>query len=783
MDAGILQAFQEQIPGMDELRRDETDEINELLKRLESMETMDDSEELQNQIMDTVNGYPELMQAMREFNNEHSFEKEKVEYERLKLEEQISMLEKVIEEGIRQTNELQEIHHSEVEDLHSQILNLQKQVAAHVRFIDEHCIDSEEIRSEMQKDIDRLVVELEEQCKHNRTAESLQTQVERLEIEYGDTQYKLKLADENQKRAEALLAARMEEKEQEVGDLNAEIKWFRQEYDSLLLKVEQAEQTLNQRRVELTQVKDESTVAEVKIKELTVKSDGYKIQLEDQAKSGKEQIEALKNSLNEETNISAKQRIELERLKVELDKAKDVIEKIKTTQATTTETASRAELEAEKDQMLARVATMTNDVTLRERLRLLEMKLERKSYAFDDLKKENIRLREATARRQRKDKSLERKPTFKPMYPTRSLTDLSNQTPPRDQTFKQKRKSSNGKLAPTQNEDGSSYDSEDAGYCSSLRSFSRSLQSSTSLLSLDQSGLSEHHSHQRSYNGRSHSTTNLRRSESLHALSPTTERYEKFLQPKHTSTPKRPSYQSRSSLFTNDSKDSFSSDSDSLSEVQKVYLKPCQKVKAQKPLMISTSMQTERPMTHSIKTQASPMMVTARVQTSPDKVKYYVKPREEFNTENYLPAQRIRDVARRPRDTVRESDLSRLQEQLEDKRGDIRMLRQMLREKDEAMARQNADIKNMKRELSRKNNYQNNSTTSMKQTKEEDGHDISINLKEGKDDDAYGQIQQVRPGQIQELKTVRKVVKNLNGLPVKYSTKVSVKCQKVAVFF
>ena len=121
--------------------------------------------------------------------------------------------------------------------------------------------------------------------------------------------------------------------------------------------------------------------------------------------------------------------------------------------------------------MLARVATMTNDVTLRERLRLLEMKLERKSHAFDDLKKENIRLREATERRKRKDKSLERKPAFKPMYPTRSLTDL-NQTPSRDETFKQKRKSSNGKLAPTQNEDGSSYDSEDAGYCSSLRSFS-----------------------------------------------------------------------------------------------------------------------------------------------------------------------------------------------------------------------------------------------------------------------------------------------------------------------
>merc|ERR1712131_483616 len=88
---------------------------------------------------------------------------EKVEYERLKLEEQISMLEKVIEEGIKQTTELQEIHHSEVEDLHKQIINLQKQVANHVRFIDDHCVDSEEIRTEKQKDIDRLVAQLEDQ--------------------------------------------------------------------------------------------------------------------------------------------------------------------------------------------------------------------------------------------------------------------------------------------------------------------------------------------------------------------------------------------------------------------------------------------------------------------------------------------------------------------------------------------------------------------------------------------------------------------------------------------
>ena len=54
-------------------------------------------------------------------------------------------------------------------------------MANHVRFIDDHCVDSEEIRTEMQKDIDRLVAQLEDQEKQNRTTSNLQTQVQRLE--------------------------------------------------------------------------------------------------------------------------------------------------------------------------------------------------------------------------------------------------------------------------------------------------------------------------------------------------------------------------------------------------------------------------------------------------------------------------------------------------------------------------------------------------------------------------------------------------------------------------
>lgn len=285
---------------------------------------------------------------------------------------------------------------------------------------------------------------------------------------------------------------------------------------------------------------------------------------------------------------------------------------------------------------------------------------------------------------------------------------------------------------------------------------------------------------------------------------------QKVFQPLQTSTPKRLSFLSRSSLSTNDYNEGCSSDSESSSEVHKIYLPRPTKIQKipQKPTH-TISTQTDTPMTHSVKTQAAPMMITARVQTSPDKVKYYLKPREN-DTGNHIktgidtgseysygPAQRIREAARRPRkepqvpekalravNNFREEDFSRLQGQLEEKRNDIRALRQMIREKDEALARQSQDLKMAQRELARSERDAKKSRNFPTPTPiAEEGHDLKINLKEGSDADAYGQIQQVRPGQIQELKTIRKVVKNLNGLPVKYSTKVSVKCQKVAVFF
>ena len=163
------------------------------------------------------------------------------------------------------------------------------------------------------------------------------------------------------------------------------------------------------------------------------------------------------------------------------------------------------------------------------------------------------------------------------------------------------------------------------------------------------------------------------------------------------------------------------------------------------------------------------MMITARVQTSPDKVKYYLKPRENDNGNHiktgndtgseysYGPAQRIREAARRPRkepqvpekalravNNFREEDFSRLQGQLEEKRNDIRALRQMIREKDEALARQSQDLKMAQRELARSERDAKKSRNFPTPTRiAEEGHDLKINLKEGSDADAYGQIQQV----------------------------------------
>ena len=71
----------------------------------------------------------------------------------------------------------------------------------------------------------------------SRTTDSLQQQVTRLEQECAQCRELLNLAEQNQKRAEALLEARTEEKTAEVEDMNSQIQWFRNEYDSLLKKV------------------------------------------------------------------------------------------------------------------------------------------------------------------------------------------------------------------------------------------------------------------------------------------------------------------------------------------------------------------------------------------------------------------------------------------------------------------------------------------------------------------------------------------------------------------
>ena len=89
----------------------------------------------------------------------------------------------------------------------------------------------------MQKDIDRLVHQLEDQEKSNRSAQSLQNQVQRLEGELIDLTQKLAKTAEAERKAKEELEIRKEEKDTEVSDLQNEVSWFRGEYDQLLKKV------------------------------------------------------------------------------------------------------------------------------------------------------------------------------------------------------------------------------------------------------------------------------------------------------------------------------------------------------------------------------------------------------------------------------------------------------------------------------------------------------------------------------------------------------------------
>jgi len=213
-------------------------------------------------------------------------------------------------------------------------------------------------------------------------------------------------------------------------------------------------------------------------------------------------------------------------------------------------------------------------------------------------------------------------------------------------------------------------------------------------------------------------------------------------------------------------------------------------------------------MGHSAKIQASPRMVTCSVQTfeqynpNNDSQSTAQNMRNKTNSNNmshqyessdkYLVSKNLYRSESNRTEPVRmmksrpEHDFSRLEACLSDKRDEIKDLRHQLREREEAFARQNAEIQILKRQLRdqerdfNRSRRQNNNQAL--QAPSSDMHDIKINLQDGNQDD-YGKIEQIQPGQIQELKTVRKTVKNVNGIPISYSTKVSVKCQKVAVFF
>jgi len=741
---------------LERLPKDPTeDEIQSLLRQLETMEDVDNCEELQSQIMETIQGYPELLMAMKQFNNEHAFEKEKVEFERLKLEEQISMLEKVIENGIKQTTDLQEIHHMEVDDLHNQIINLQKQVGAHVRFIDEHCVDSEEIRAEMQQDIDRLVVELEEQTKASRTTDSLQQQVARLEHECAQSRELLNLAEQNQKRAEALLESRTEEKTAEVEDMNSQIQWFRNEYDSLLKKVVSLEEELSEKKSALDELSAVNAENQLHIKELELKSSGLQSQLENEEKRSVEQLQMLKNSLNDEQKTSSRQKSELEKIKTELEKLKSLLAKSKTDneelESVKSENYSLA-TELELGKFIQETAKSCNsDADTAAKFAFLQQQLERRTAAYDDLRRENLRLREAADRRKRRDK----------LHKSNKSPSMSELCSDSLSGFSSYRKSKMTQQS-TQEDGGSNCESEDGGYCSSLRSLTRSLQSS-SMMSLDQTGLEW-------------------RSQSFSSLLSTSNSNSS---PCASSTPTHCRPRRLATLF-NDSQGSMeelSEDEGSDDRVKKVYVKPQVSGGRPRAAPVSTrdaGCQASAPRLVSSKTQTASFTETETDLWSSARSMSDVRILSDFDTSKYVTPLRIREIQRKSNRTGHETE--RLSRQLEDKREDIRLLRKLIREKDQALAARSAECANLKRELRGVKPSQ-FSQTSGSFKLNSDLSDLKINLKDEGDPDLYGHIDQIRPGQIQELKTVRKTIKDVDGKPVKYSTKVSVTCNKVAVFF
>jgi hypothetical protein len=782
----------------DKLRQSdhETHEIQLILKKLEAMEQMEDSEELENEIMSTVQQYPELMSAMKSYEENHDFEKEKVEYERLKLEEQISMLEKVNEEGIKQTTELQEIHHSEVEDLHKQIINLQKQVANHVRFIDDHCVDSEEIRTEMQKDIDRLVSKLEDQEKQNRTSTSLQTQVQRLEGEMAELTTKLACAAEGERRAKEQLEIRKDERITEVTDLQNEVTWFRGEYDQLLLKLNKCEEELSNIKFQLTENQSQLSTVEAKMNLEQTKNSELKNQIDENKKSENEKIEILKNELAEVKNVAETQKNELQYLKSELEKSKEIISKLSLRRESISEgenedffagmkkrKSSSDSLEDEINEAEEFELSMTHNndslkIKMKKKLEYLEQKLEKKSNAFNELKRENLRLKDSVDRKKRTLKKGDKL--------AQSMQDLS-----KDSTSDQN-KTRNYESRHSHEE----YDSEESGYVAShLGGSYQHIESASSLLSLDQQSdmtptrrrLSRRFGSAQILNGDDSSVN-------YDSSSPVTSRKPM------TSTPKVRYVKECEGCRDIKGRSRLSSSVE--------FKRPSANQKAQiiltneKPeTPVHTrefNTQTFQPLTHSAKVQASPRMVTCSVQTyepyvdqSPaQKTSSRFTPThtyESFETDKYLtgrnsrPEPTVRPIKSRP-----EHDFSRLEACLSDKRDEVKDLRHQLREREEAFARQNAEIQILKRQLRDQerdfNRARRQSSNPAIQIPSNDKHDIKINLSEGNQDD-YGKIEQIQPGQIQELKTVRKTVKNVNGIPISYSTKVSVKCQKVAVFF
>merc|ERR1712062_341015 len=195
-------------------------------------------------------------------------------------------------------------------------------------------------------------------------------------------------------------------------------------------KLNDCEQELKSARNELAESQRATADSEAKAEAERTKNSFLEKEIEKLEDLEKEKIVILNHNLSEAKNVAETQKNELKYLKSELEKSKEIIQKLKNetlldneenidffSEMTRTESLNRNSSTEESAQF---EPFLNNKNTIKRRMADLEQKLEKKSIAYNDLKRENLRLKDSVERKKRN--SL-KKGTEHGL--TRSMSDLS----------------------------------------------------------------------------------------------------------------------------------------------------------------------------------------------------------------------------------------------------------------------------------------------------------------------------------------------------------------------